>query len=66
MVTHDRLLQAMRRRLEKRIHIPLPDFPSRNEMFILNLRGINVLQDVRTDTLARETEGYSGADIHLV
>ena len=32
--------EAMRRRLEKRIHIPLPDLDARTEMFRLHLRGL--------------------------
>ena len=35
-------------------------------MFSLNLRDINVTDDVNVGALARQTEGYSGADIHLL
>lgn len=57
---------AIIRRLEKRIHIPLPDLPARHEQFALNLRDISVQGDVVVSQLASATHGYSGADIHLV
>ena len=56
----------MRRRLEKRIHIPLPDFAARTELFQLCLRAITLGDGVDACQLAAETSGYSGADIHLV
>lgn len=58
--------QAVRRRLEKRVYIPLPDLPSRVEMLALNLRGINVGPDIDLQQIAEMTDGYSGADMHLV
>eukprot|EP00602_Paraphysomonas_sp_CaronLab_P006428 CAMPEP_0185030678 /NCGR_PEP_ID=MMETSP1103-20130426/17677_1 /TAXON_ID=36769 /ORGANISM="Paraphysomonas bandaiensis, Strain Caron Lab Isolate" /LENGTH=657 /DNA_ID=CAMNT_0027565891 /DNA_START=53 /DNA_END=2023 /DNA_ORIENTATION=- len=58
--------EAIRRRLEKRIYIPLPDLAARAELFEICLRSIRVGTDVNPTTLARHTGGYSGADIHLV
>mmetsp|Transcript_16360 Transcript_16360/g.52003 ORF Transcript_16360/g.52003 Transcript_16360/m.52003 type:complete len:733 (-) Transcript_16360:63-2261(-) len=58
--------EALRRRLEKRIYIPLPDQRAREEMFLLNMKGIAVEDGVDPAALARATEGYSGADIHVV
>lgn len=57
--------EAMRRRLEKRIYIPLPDFMGRLDMFTICLKDIPV-GEVNLATLAELTEGYSGADVHLV
>ena len=62
---------AMRRRLEKRIYIPLPDSQTRSRMFSSNFSGatgIKVEENVLglCDDFARMTEGYSGSDIHLV
>ena len=57
---------AIIRRLEKRIHIPLPDLAARCELFAINLREVDVEGEVQIPVLATATEGYSGADIHLV
>ena len=59
--------EAMRRRLEKRIFIPLPDSPARLELFNICLRDIPLSDDVDINALSTAiSEGYSGADIHLV
>ena len=59
--------EAMRRRLEKRIFIPLPDSPARLELFNICLRDIPLSDDVDIYALSSTiSEGYSGADIHLV
>ncbi|KAI9208500.1 P-loop containing nucleoside triphosphate hydrolase protein [Polychytrium aggregatum] len=55
--------EALRRRLEKRIYIPLPDMESRRELLRINLQSIPVGVDVNMDDLATRVEGYSGADI---
>lgn len=55
--------EALRRRLEKRIYIPLPDAESRKELLKINLQSIKVGDDVNLDELAEKMEGYSGADI---
>ncbi|KAI8800231.1 P-loop containing nucleoside triphosphate hydrolase protein [Cladochytrium replicatum] len=54
--------EALRRRLEKRIYIPLPDMDGRRELLKINLQSIKVA-DVDLDEVARKVEGYSGADI---
>ena len=54
---------ALRRRFEKRIYIPLPNSVGRREMFKINLKGMSVDSRVDMDTLVQMTEGYSGADI---
>ncbi|KAL4101746.1 hypothetical protein PRIC1_005821 [Phytophthora ramorum] len=53
----------MRRRLTKRVYIPLPEAEARRALFELNLRRIDVGSDVNLDALVEETEGYSGDDI---
>ncbi|CAN4098369.1 unnamed protein product [Withania somnifera] len=55
--------EALRRRLEKRIYIPLPNFESRKELIKINLKSIEVAADVDIDEVARKTEGYSGDDL---
>ncbi|CAL5210654.1 unnamed protein product [Lathyrus oleraceus] len=53
--------EALRRRLEKRIYIPLPNFESRKELIRINLK--TVAPDVNIDDVARRTDGYSGDDL---
>lgn len=55
--------EAIRRRLEKRIYIPLPTTPGRRQLFEINLKGIEMDPDVDYDKLVEITEGYSGADL---
>ena len=49
--------EALRRRLEKRIHIPLPEETARRQMFSINLKDVPCEEDVDIDALARDTEG---------
>ena len=58
--------EALRRRFEKRVYIPLPNSVGRREMFNINMRGIKVQEDVDLDKLVKLTDGYSGADISNV
>lgn len=58
--------EAMRRRLEKRIYVPLPDEIARKELFERMLRDVVYANDVDLAELATITEGYSGADIHVL
>ena len=50
-------------RLDQLIYIPLPDEKSRLSIFKANLRKSPLAPDVDVDTLARFTNGFSGADI---
>jgi katanin p60 ATPase-containing subunit A1 len=56
---------AIRRRLEKRIYIPLPDEAARVDLLRLAMKNIPN-EEVSIELLARSTEGYSGADVTLV
>ena len=47
---------ALRRRFEKRIYIPLPDVAQRLQLFEINSRGIFLAGDVDLEVLARKTE----------
>uniref|UniRef100_UPI00398E3B3C katanin p60 ATPase-containing subunit A1-like isoform X2 n=1 Tax=Pristiophorus japonicus TaxID=55135 RepID=UPI00398E3B3C len=55
--------EALRRRLEKRIYIPLPSATGREELLRINLRELEVADDVDVKKIAEQMEGYSGADI---
>jgi len=54
---------ALRRRFEKRVYIPLPNSVGRREMFKINMKGIQVEPNIDMDKLVTLTDGYSGADI---
>lgn len=55
--------EAFRRRLEKRIYIPLPSEGGRRQLFDINLKGIKVDTEVEFGRLVELSKGYSGADI---
>jgi len=55
--------EALRRRLEKRIYIPLPTAEGREALLGINLRDVKTDPDVDLAVVAGELEGYSGADI---
>ncbi len=57
---------ALRRRLEKRVYIPLPTSEGRSQLFNLNLRGISLSPEIDFNKLVEMSEGYSGADISNV
>lgn len=48
--------EAMRRRLTKRVYIPLPEAEARRALFELNMGRIDVGPDVKLDELVGETE----------
>ena len=54
---------SLRRRLEKRIYIPLPDCAARLNLIENALTGIELDDDVKLSEVAERLEGYSGADI---
>ena len=54
---------ALRRRFEKRVYIPLPNEKGRMQLFNLNLQKIEVDKNINYDKLVKLTDGYSGADI---
>ena len=54
---------ALRRRFEKRVYIPLPNEKGRLQLFNLNLKKIEIDKNINYDKLVKLTDGYSGADI---
>ena len=58
--------EALRRRLEKRIYIPLPEPAAREALFKIFLTEIFCQDDVSVQVLMNSTDGYSGADVHLI
>lgn len=58
---------AIRRRFEKRVYIPLPDEAARRILFKLAIGPTpNSLADQQIYEFAKETDGYSGADITVM
>jgi katanin p60 ATPase-containing subunit A1 len=55
--------EALRRRLEKRIYIPLPDYNGRLQLLRINLKEVPLEEDVDLELVAQKLEGYSGADV---
>eukprot|EP00127_Corallochytrium_limacisporum_P001392 Clim_evm14s55 gene=Clim_evmTU14s55 len=55
--------EALRRRLEKRVYIPLPDQESRLQLLKINLKEVQLAEDVSLESIAESLDGYSGADI---
>lgn len=58
--------EALRRRLEKRIYIELPDEKGREALLRINLKDVQVSEDVDLKRIAKLLEGYSGSDITSV
>ena len=50
-------------RFDRQIHVDLPDLNERKEVFGVHLRPIKIDDSVDVDLLARQTPGFSGADI---
>eukprot|EP00117_Sycon_ciliatum_P024889 scpid69122/ scgid20778/ Katanin p60 ATPase-containing subunit A-like 1; p60 katanin-like 1 len=57
---------ALRRRLEKRIYIPLPDVDGREQLLHINLKSVPMDSDVDLRAIAEQLTGYSGSDITSV
>jgi cell division protease FtsH len=50
-------------RFDRQIHVDLPDLNERKEIFGVHLRPVKIDESVDVDLLARQTPGFSGADI---
>ena len=50
-------------RFDRQIHVDLPDLNERKEVFGVHLKPLKLDQSVDIDLLARQTPGFSGADI---
>lgn len=50
-------------RFDRQIHVDLPDVQERKEIFQVHLRPIKINETVDVNFLARQTPGFSGADI---
>jgi cell division protease FtsH len=50
-------------RFDRQIDVDLPELNDRKEIFVVHLRNIKIDSSVDTEFLARQTPGFSGADI---
>lgn len=50
-------------RFDRLIHVDLPELNERKEIFEVHLKPLTLGKDVETDFLAKQTPGFSGADI---
>jgi transitional endoplasmic reticulum ATPase len=53
-------------RFDDKVYIPLPDLPARRKLLDLYLSHRPLSADVDLDTIARQLDGYSGADIKYI
>jgi len=50
-------------RFDRQIHVDLPDIHERKQIFNVHLRPVKIDESVDVDFLAKQTPGFSGADI---
>jgi AFG3 family protein len=50
-------------RFDRQIHVELPDLNEREEIFKVHIKPIKYEKDLKMDFLAKQTPGFSGADI---
>jgi len=50
-------------RFDRQIHVDLPDLIERGQIFEVHLKPLKLNKDVEVDFLAKQTPGFSGADI---
>ena len=53
-------------RFDEKVYIPLPDLPARRKMLDIYLSKRPLADDIDLDAIARQLEGYSGADIKYI
>jgi len=59
--------EAVRRRLTKKLYIPLPDLPARVALIHkLMSKQANTLTDQQIEFIGQQTQGYSGSDLHAL
>ncbi len=50
-------------RFDRQIHVELPDLNEREDIFKVHLKNLKLSDNVKVDFLAKQTPGFSGADI---
>lgn len=54
---------ALMRRLEKRVYIPLPTSDGRKALLQINMKGLELENEINFDDIVKKTDGFSGADL---
>jgi vacuolar protein-sorting-associated protein 4 len=57
---------AFRRRFERRILVPIPEYEARVRIFEIHTKGLDLAPDVDFNLLGEKTDGYAGSDIALI
>ena len=55
--------EALRRRLEKRVYIPLPSKDGREALLKINMKGLDLEDGIDWNHIVEKTDGFSGADM---
>ncbi len=50
-------------RFDRQIHVALPDLNERKEIFQVHIKNLKLSKDFSLETIAKQTPGFSGADI---
>lgn len=50
-------------RFDRQIHVELPDLNERSQIFAVHVKPLKLAEDVQLEFLAKQTPGFSGADI---
>ncbi len=50
-------------RFDRQIHVELPDLTERNAIFLVHMKPLKISDEVNVGFLAKQTPGFSGADI---
>jgi cell division protease FtsH len=50
-------------RFDRQIHVELPDLTEREEIFLVHVKPLKLAKDIVIQKLAKQTPGFSGADI---
>jgi len=50
-------------RFDRQIHVELPDLEERKQIFGVHMKPLKLARTVNNDFLAKQTPGFSGADI---
>ncbi len=53
-------------RLDRHVHVPVPDIKARRAVLDVHLDGVPVSDDVSLDYIAESTEGFVGADVEAL
>ena len=55
--------EAVLRRMPRRVMVDLPDLPNRTQILKIHLKDENLSPDLRLETVAEKTDGFSGSDL---